>query len=117
VNPPPPFPALSRGGETFRASDSLYDWAIERHGSQLGSRYVLYDSTTFGLHFSSLWYGFFEYDGQYSGSDSVLTFTFSDDPRWQATGTLRGDSLTIHYNVWAMWADFTDGVYVGSPGQ
>jgi hypothetical protein len=118
VAPPPPFPALSRPGEIFRAPDALYDSYSGYHGSQLGSRYVLYDSATFGLQFSSLRFGFFEYAGHYSTSaDAVLTFTFDGNPSWQATGILRGDSLIISYNVSAMMSDFMDGVYVRSPGQ
>jgi hypothetical protein len=117
VNPPPPFPALSRSGQVFRASDSLYDLWIGYHGSQLGSRYVLYDSTTFALQFSSLRYGFFEYTGPYSSTDSVLTFNFDADSRWTATGTLDGDSLIVEYSIIASLSDFMDGVYVRSSGQ
>jgi hypothetical protein len=114
---PPPFPALSRAGEIFRGPDSLYDFFIPSNGSHLASRYVLYDSTTFALQFSSSNRGFSEYAGHYSSADSVLTFTFDVESRWGATGTLRGDSLIITYNDWAMMSDFMDGVYVRSPAQ
>jgi hypothetical protein len=78
----------------------------------------LYDSTTYGLQFSSYNYGFFEYAGHYTGAASgELSLTFDAEHRWQATGTLRGDSLSVKYNDWAMLSDFIDGVYVRSPDQ
>jgi len=116
VNPTPEFPPLSRPGEIFNGSDELYDVGLAYHGSHLGTRYVLYDSTTFGLQFSSYNFGFFEYAGHYSTAGSGLMFTFDAEPRWQATGILHGDSLSISYNDWAMLSDFIDGVYVRSPG-
>lgn len=117
IAPPPAFPPLSRSGQIYKGPDSLYDLFAKQHGSSLASRYVLYDGSTFGLQFSSLKYPFFEYLGHYSSVGSVLTFTLDADVSWGATGTLRGDSLIVKYNVWAMWADFMDGVYVRSLGQ
>jgi hypothetical protein len=118
VNPTPAFPTLSRPGEIFRGSDELYDVFLASNGSHIATRYVLYDSTAFGLQFSSYYQGFFEYTGHYfTAASGALTFTFDLEPRWQATGILQGDSLTISYNDWAMLSDFIGGVYVRSPGQ
>jgi hypothetical protein len=36
---PPPFPALSRPGQIYRAPDSLYDAFANVHGSSLTVRY------------------------------------------------------------------------------
>jgi hypothetical protein len=46
-----------------------------------------------------------------------LSLTFDADPKWQATGTFRGDSLSVKHSDWAKWDDFIDGVYVRSPDQ
>jgi hypothetical protein len=119
VHPTPPFPPLSHAGVIFTGAESLYDFSIAYHGSHLGTRFVLYDSTTFGLQFSSYNFGFFEYAGHYTGAASGgLSLTFDEnDPMWQATGTLRGDSLSVKYSDWAKLDDFIDGVYVRSPDQ
>ena len=117
LTPPPAFPPLSRSGTIYRAPDSLYDLFANYHQSQLASRYVLYDGGTFGLQFVSARFSFFEYAGHYSSMDSVLTFTFDGDSRWQATATMRGDSLVVTYNLMASLSDFLDGVYVRSPAQ
>jgi hypothetical protein len=53
--------------------------------------------------------------GEYSRTDSVLTFDFeagSPDMPWRATGTLDGGRLTIEYNLMMWLADFEPGAYV-----
>jgi hypothetical protein len=118
---PPDFPPLSRAGIIYRAPDSVYPFELfgNVHGSSIASRYVLYDDDKFGLQFASANYPFVELTGHYSGVDSVLTFTLDGDNNfdWGATGTLRGDSLIVKYNLDASMSDFMDGVYVRSPDQ
>jgi hypothetical protein len=113
--PPPAFPPLSRPGEIYRAPDSLYDAYVSYHYSSLASRYVLYSDGEFDLQFPSVRFPFFEYHGRYSVADSVFAFAFDDDSRWQATGILRGDALTVTYSIIASLSDFVDGVYVRAP--
>ena len=116
IAPPPEFPALSRAGQIYRGPDSLYDFIANQHGSSVASRYVLYDDGTFGLQFASLRYPFFEYTGRYLSSASEFNFDFDGGSGWYATGSLRGDSLIVKYNLEASMSDFADGVYVRSPG-
>lgn len=113
--PPPAFPVLSRPGRIYRADNHLYDAYVAVHLSSLASRYVLYDSGQFALQFASVNYPFFEYVGHYTVVDSVITFAFAADPRWQALGTLRADSLLVTYNLIASLSDFVDGVYAQQP--
>ncbi len=77
------------------------------------SRYVFYDNGAFGLQYlraggSSM----FEYAGTRSQADSVITFSFHGDGRWFATGTMRGDTLIVQYNIDMMLSDFEDGAYL-----
>lgn len=112
----PAFPALSRAGEIYAASDALYDLYSAYHGHvALASRFVLYADDTFALQFSSLHAGFFEYAGRYSRADSLITFDFegsSTAGSWVATGTLDGDVLSVAHNDVMHMADFLDGVYL-----
>ena len=112
----PTFPALSRAGEIYAASDSLYDLYSAYHGYvALASRFVLYPDDTFALQFSSLRAGFFEYAGLYSRADSLITFYFdgsSTAGAWRATGALSRDALTVAHNDVMHLADFLDGVYL-----
>jgi hypothetical protein len=115
IPPPPSFPLLSRPGRIYRADNHLYDDYVAVHLSSLASRYVLYDGGQFALQFASVNYPFFEYPGHYTVVDSVITFAFAGDPRWQATGTLKTDSLLVKYNVIASLSDFVDGAYAQQP--
>ena len=51
--------------------------------------------------------------GTFSILDKVITFDFGANER--AIGTLRGDSLSVKYNLEAAIDGFEDGVYVRSP--
>lgn len=94
---------------------SPYHWStLEFHGS-LSERYILYENGAFRLEFSSAKYGDFGYPGFFSRAQSVITFDFHDDGRWQSTGTLRGDSLFVQYNLIMGLSDFEDGMYVRYP--
>jgi hypothetical protein len=123
VTPPPVpvspgFPALSRAGEIYLGAEEIYDVIAAYHGGKVVSRYVLYADSTFGLQFSSLRFGFFEYTGRFSRADTRITFDWdgwSSAGKWGATGTLQGDKLDVSYNYIMWMTDFMDGVYVRVP--
>lgn len=115
-----PFPQPARAGRIYRGDDSLYALFDFSHQGRLVSRYVLYDDATFALQFFSPRFGFFEYAGEYAQADSLIDFEFegwSTAGPWEATGTLRGDSLIVEYNDAMSWSDFMNGAYVRSPGS
>ena len=122
VAPPPPpllpapaFPELTRPGEIYNAPDDLYDFWSQYYGGKVASRYVLYDDGSFGLQFSTRRIGVFEYTGRYARKDSSIAFTFlTRQGPPSATGTLRGDSLSIAYTP-SDWDNIVDGVYVRQP--
>jgi TolB protein len=96
---PPPTPPGARPGGTYRSPSS---------------RYILYEDSTFALQYSHIAR---PYTGRYSIADSLITLDFDAKAgQWQATGTLRGDSLTVKYNTDMMLSDFEDGVYVLEDG-
>lgn len=113
---PPPFPTVSNA-VIYDGPGQLYDVLIASHGSSLPTRYVLFNDSTFQLQFSSLRFGIFSYAGRYSRANSVITFTWdgwSTAGPWGSTGTLRGDTLAVRYNLIMMMTDFIDGDYVRS---
>ena len=114
-----PFPQTTRPGRIYRGDDSIYALFDFSHQGRLASRYVLYEDATFALQFVSPRFGFFEYAGEYAQVDSLIDFAFdgwSTAGPWEATGTLRGDSLIVEYNDVMWWSDFINGTYVRSPG-
>ena len=118
--PPPPvkqveFPKPSSAATIYVDPDGrLYEWIFSMHGGSLPSRFVIYDSGTLALQFASPVWGFFEYPASRSGPDAEMKLSFSSDSRWDATASLRGDSLHVMYNDIMIHSDFTDGVYVRS---
>lgn len=81
------------------------------------SRYVIYENGTFSLQYVRPDWGFFEYRGRYSRTDSAITFQFdgwSSMGPWLAGGIFAGDSLTVKYNEVMGLSDFEDGVYIQS---
>ena len=82
------------------------------HGN-LSQRYVFRDDGLFRLQYTSDRFGFFEYLGAFTRSATgVLLLQYDGDSRWQATGTLRGDSLVVDYNDIMIHSDFEPGVFV-----
>ncbi len=88
---------------------------------ELSPRYVLLADGYFTLEYDEYRGGVTGYPGTYSRADTVITFTFelsttayagfiSYYPRWEATGALRGDTLTVKYNDGMTWllTDFMD---------
>jgi Tol biopolymer transport system component len=77
------------------------------------SRYLFYEPDQFELQYVTEQSGSFAYLGRYARADSVITFRFDANAgAWGATGTLRGDSLFVAYNLDMQLSDFVDGVYV-----
>ena len=113
---PPPatvFPPLSGPSRTF-----LFDRELSYRVSDYTkkSRFVLYDNGAFVLQYPSLGEG--GYRGGYEDANGVIRFEWegwSVAGPWGATGTLKGDSLTVQYNQIMQLTDFEDAVYVRIP--
>jgi len=78
------------------------------------SRIVLYDNGAFVLRYE----GIGDYRGGYTVANGVITFEWegwSAAGPWGATGTIRGDSLTVEYNLIMQLTDFEDAVYALVP--
>ena len=113
---PPPateFPPLSGPSRTF-VFDRELSYRVNDYTKK--SRFILYDNGAFVLQFPSVGEG--GYRGGYEGADGVIAFQWEGwnvvGP-WGATGTLKGDSLTVRYNDVMLWTDFEDAVYVRIP--
>ena len=105
------FPPLSGPSRTF-----VFDRELKSRVSDYTrkSSFVLYDNGAFVLRFS----GPGEYRGGYTVADGVITFEWegwSAAGPWGATGTIRGDSLTVEYNFIMQLTDFEDAVYALVP--
>ena len=119
--PRPPqinFPPLSGPSRTF-----IFDLELSYPVRDFTrtSRFVLYDNGAFELQYLPSQYGPGLYRGAYQNADGVIRFLFEfqgrsvGSPFDDATGTLKGDSLTVQY-PWSMrMADFEDAVYVQMP--
>jgi hypothetical protein len=120
VPPPPPvrqveFPRPSSGATIYVDPDGrIYEWIFSMHGGSLPSRFVFYDNGSVSLQFASPVWGFFEYPAFRSGPEAEMKLSFSSDSRWDATASLRGDSLRVSYNIIMTMSDFVDGIYVRS---
>jgi len=113
---PPPatnFPPLSGASRTF-AFDRELSYRVSDYTKK--SRLVLYDNGAFVLHYPSVGEG--GYRGGYEDANGAVAFEWegwSVVGPWGATGTLKGDSLTLQYNQIMQWNDFEDAVYVRIP--
>jgi hypothetical protein len=115
--PTPDFPTPQRPGVIYTEAGAPYGYAgsTQFHGGLLTSRFVFYEDGRFGLQFSSPRFGFFEYGGTYARAGSQITFGWdgwSVAGPWGATGTVRGDTLHVAYNIIMQMSDFVDGDYV-----
>ena len=104
------FPPLSGPSRSF-----LFDHALSFPVSDYTkkSRFVLYGNGALLLQYLSLGEG--GYRGGYKDANGVLVFEWegwSAAGPWGATGTLKGDSLTVQYNLIMQLTDFEDAVYV-----
>jgi hypothetical protein len=83
-------------------------------------RYVLREDGSFSLEYDYYLGGVIGYPGMYQRADTVITFKFDISStaysgattysRWEATGTVRGDTLAVKYNDGMTWllTDFMD---------
>jgi hypothetical protein len=81
------------------------------------SQFVLYDDGGFVMQYLSIGA---DYRGGYTEANGAVSFAWegwSVAGSWGATGTLQGDSLTVHYNSIMQLTDFADAVYVRTPQQ
>jgi hypothetical protein len=110
---PPPataFPPLSGPSRTF-VFDRELSYRVSEYTKT--SRFVLYDNGAFVLQYPSLGEG--GYRGGYTDANGVMTFEWegwSLAGPWSASGSLRGDALTVQYNQVMQFTDFEDAVYV-----
>jgi len=109
---PPPaktFPSLSGPSRTFLFRGEL-SYRVRDYTKQ--SRFVLYDNGAFVLEYPSLGAG--GYRGGYIEANGVISFEWegsSGAGSWGATGTLKGDSLNLQYNLVMQMTDFEDAEY------
>jgi hypothetical protein len=112
--PAPPAPTAPQNFPVPSSAASLYD-RTSPSVFDGNSRYVIYENGTFSLQYVSPVWGFFEYPGRYSRTDSAITFQFDANggafPSWLADGIVAGDSLTVKYNHDMLMSDFEDGTY------
>lgn len=116
-SPPRPveFPPLSGPSRTFISSREVSHPVGD--GTKQ-SQFVLYDNGAFALQYppSQGWSGLFR--GAYKDENGIIMFLFEFSGRsvaeqWDdATGTLKGDSLTIQFELTMQQADFENAVYV-----
>ena len=112
--PPPPtttFPPLSGPSRTFIFEHEL-SYRVSDYTRR--SRFVVYDNGAFVLQYVGLG----EYRGGYTDANGIVTFEWegwSTAGPWGARGTLKGDSLTVTYNLIMQLTDFEDAVYVLMP--
>ena len=109
--PPRTFPPLSGPSRTF-----VFDRELKYRVSDYTrkSSFMLYDNGAFVLRYG----GPGEYRGGYTVADGVITFDWegwSAAGPWGATGSIRGDSLTVEYNLIMQLTDFEDAVYALVP--
>jgi hypothetical protein len=101
------FPPLAGPSRTF-VFDHELAYAVRDYTRK--SRIVLYDNGAFVLRYE----GIGDYRGGYTVANGVITFEWegwSAAGPWGATGTIRGDSLTVEYNFIMQLTDFEDAVY------
>ena len=119
TNPPPSppapvgFPPLTGPSRTF-VFDHQLAMSVSDYTTQ--SRFVLYDNGAFALQFPTLGNG--GYRGAYKVANGLIAFDWEHSTaavEWTATGTFRGDSMTVEYNRVMLLTDFEDAEYVLGP--
>lgn len=107
---PPTATPIDHGAATvYLGPDSIYR---QRQGypTDIPSQYRLYADGSFVLLLGTS----LGYTGRYVRADSVITFVWdgwSGAGPWGATGIVRGDELTVKYNLVMLLTDFMDGTY------
>jgi hypothetical protein len=111
ADPPPPPPV---GGPPSSDITGVYVFAeslaypVQSYTTM--SRYVLDDGGTFSLQYPSG-----QYAGAYTYEHGRITFRFTADQQWHATGTFNGDSLEVRYDILMELSDFENAVYRRMP--
>ena len=110
--PPDTFPPVPAGARTYDRT------APHTYPAGAVSRYVLHEDSTFALQYLKVPHGLGEYTGRMlpDGAGFLLRFD-ANAGQWQATATLRGDSLVVAYNMDMALSDFEDGVYRLAPHE
>jgi len=109
--PPTSFPPLTGPSRIFIFDRDL-SYPVSNYTRQ--SRFVLYDNGAFVLQYV----GFADYRGGYTEANGVIAFEWegwSVAGPWGATGTIRGDTLMVQYNLIMQLTDFEDAVYTRMP--
>lgn len=110
---PTSFPPVSGAAGVFYF---LNQASYPVRGYTTRSRYILYDNGNFALQYDAD--GGLEYRGSYTKVDSLITFNWegwSTAGPWGASGRLKGDTLTVAYNIIMELSDFEDAVYLREP--
>ena len=115
--PPINFPPLSGPSRSF-IFDGELSYRVRDYTRK--SRFVLYENGAFVLQYPTIGEGGYGYRGGYQDANGVIMFMFEFNGRrvgdpWDATGTLKGDSLAVQYDEIMRHADFEDAVYVLMP--
>ena len=115
VPPPAPsnFPPLTGPSRTFVFDHQL---AMSVSDYTKKSQFVLYENGAFALQFPSLGQG--GYRGGYRVANGLIAFDWENSNpavEWSATGTFRGDSMTVEYNRTMLLTDFEDAAYALAP--
>ncbi len=113
-NSPPPisYPPASGPARIF---NFLSQSSQPVNGLTTRSRYVLYDNGAFEFQYIDM---ISKYPGSYKQENNAIMFQWEG---WSvagplgATGTLRGDTLTVVYNDIMVMTDFEDAVYLKTP--
>jgi hypothetical protein len=103
---------LSGASRTFVYDHALQDYVGDYTKT---SRFVLYDDGGFVLQYVN---PPGQFRGGYTVANGVITFAWEGwniGGPWGATGTLNGNSLTVHYNAVMVGSDFEDAAYVLAP--
>ena len=109
---PSTFPPLTGPSHTF-VFDRQLSYPVSNYTRE--SRFVLYDNGAFVLQYGGL---VGDYRGGYTEANGVIAFEWEDSSvagPWGATGTIRGDTLTVQYNLIMQLSDFEDAVYARTP--
>lgn len=104
------FPPLSGPSRTF-SFDRELSYPVRTYTKE--SRFVLYDNGAFVLQYPGG-----AHRGGYTEANGVIALEWegwSTAGAWGAVGTVKGDSLTIQYNLIMQLTDFEDAVYTLMP--
>lgn len=115
LHSPRPTSHPCRGHRKIFTFDHQLSYSVRDYTQQ--SRFVLYDNGAFVLQYAICNCGG-AYRGRYTEANGVITFEWegwSTAGPWGATGTLKGDTLTVQYNLIMMMSDFEDAVYLRPP--